>query len=136
MLKVNENSKKIINIIQTQYATKVKDLEDTIKKYDIELTNLKNELQENNRQITVTDFSNENDKNREQIMNYEKNETNMLKTVTTCDEKSKITSLQNEISSNKNMYDKEINKLNLELMEKKKIIEKINNIIIKNNAYF
>ena len=120
MLKVNENSKKIINIIQTQYATKVKDLEDTIKKYDIELTNLKNELQENNRQITVTDFSNENDKNREQIMNYEKNETNMLKTVTTCDEKSKITSLQNEISSNKNMYDKEINKLNLELMEKKK----------------
>jgi chromosome segregation ATPase len=51
MLKVNETTKHLISTMQTQYTSKIKNLEDILKKNNIELKELKIELGEKNRQI-------------------------------------------------------------------------------------
>lgn len=51
MLKVNENTKNLINTLQTQYANKIKNLEEILKKNNVELKELKIELEEKNGEI-------------------------------------------------------------------------------------
>jgi chromosome segregation ATPase len=51
MLKVNETAKNLINTMQVQYVSKIKNLEDILKQNNVELKELKIELQEKNSQI-------------------------------------------------------------------------------------
>ena len=54
----------------------------------------------------------------------------------TYDKNSEIIKLKEQIEANKNSYNEKIKALKEELSEKKKLIEKFNKIIVKNNEYF
>ena len=132
--KTNENNNNNFNTNMMHEKTKL------IENKDETIISLKKEL--DNKDETIISLKKELD-NKEKVINNKKNEIHSLenevqkiKNAVTCDKSIEIIKLKTEIESNISVYDEIISRLKSELVDKKKTIKKINEIILNNNEYF